>query len=112
MNRSFIAILFLSIMISGVGQAQNVLEGTITSRLDQEGIPAATIYISELEKGTAADFDGSYSLTGIPKGNYHVVFSALGYRTVSEQIRFSGETTIQHNSGIVEGESGMREQSK
>src|SRR5690625_2774980 len=106
MNRSFIAKIFLAIIISGVGQAQNVLEGTITSRLDQEGIPAATIYISELEKGTAADFDGSYSLTGIPKGNYHVVFSALGYRTVSEQIRFSGDTTIQLNIEMVESEIG------
>src|SRR5690625_7811907 len=96
-------------MISGVGQAQNVLEGTITSRQDQEGIPAATIYISELEKGTAADFDGSYSLTGIPKGNYHVVFSALGYRTVSEQIRFSGDTTIQLNIEMVESALEIQE---
>lgn len=109
MNRCFIATLFISTLVLGVVNAQNTLEGKITSQQDQEGIPAATIYISELEKGTAADFDGSYSLTGIPNGNYHVVFSALGFRTVSEQIRFSGDTTIRLNVEMVESALEIQE---
>src|SRR5699024_3017967 len=109
MNRSFIAILFSLFFISSAVQAQNILQGTITSRQGQEGIPAATVYISELEKGTAADFDGHYILSGIPNGSYHVVFSALGFRTVSEQIRFSGDSVIHMDIEMVESALEIQE---
>lgn len=109
MNRSVIAILFLLFIISSAVQAQNTLQGNITSRQGQEGIPAATVYISELEKGTAADFDGNYILSGIPNGSYHIVFSALGFRTVSEQIRFSGDTVIHMDIEMAESALEIQE---
>lgn len=64
--------------------AQNSLTGSITSKIKKEPV-SATVYIQQLEKGTAADFDGNYMLKNIPDGNYNVVFSSLGYATISKK---------------------------
>lgn len=76
-----------------VASAQNSLIGKITSKEKNEPV-SATIYIPQLEKGTVADFDGNYTLNSIPGGNYNVVFSSLGYATISKKINFSNNQTV------------------
>ena len=98
-----LAILFMYTATS----AQNSLSGTITSKNNNEPI-AATIYIPQLEKGTVADFEGNYTLNNIPDGNYNVVFSSLGYATISKKIVFSENQnkteTLQMTESAVEME--------
>ncbi|MBK5212435.1 MAG: TonB-dependent receptor [Flavobacteriaceae bacterium] len=88
--------------------AQNSLTGTIISKNKNEAV-MATIYIPQLEKGTAADFDGNYKLKNIPEGNYNVVFSSLGYATISKKINFSNNQTITENLQMEESAVEMEE---
>lgn len=99
-----LAVLFLYTAAS----AQNSLNGTIMSKGQNHPL-SATIYIPQLEKGTVADFDGNYHLTNIPDGNYNVIFSSLGYATISKKIAFSKNRKITENIALNESAVEMEE---
>lgn len=99
-----ILLLLVVFFLYTAGSAQNSLTGTTTS-VNQNQPISATIYIPQLEKGTVADFDGNYQLNNIPDGNYSVVFSSLGYATISKKIAFSNNNKIVEN--IEMGESAV-----
>ncbi len=88
--------------------AQNSLSGKITSKEQSQPV-SATVYIPQLEKGTAADFDGNYKLTNIPDGNYNVIFSSLGYATISKKINFSSNQNVTENIQLEESAVEMEE---
>ncbi|WP_026450071.1 TonB-dependent receptor [Aequorivita capsosiphonis] len=99
-----LAVLFLYTAAS----SQNSLNGTITSKNLNQPV-SATIYIPQLEKGTVADFDGNYQLNNIPDGNYNVIFSSLGFATVSKKIAFSKDKSIIENIEMDESAVEMEE---
>src|SRR5690606_14397433 len=82
--------------------------GKITSKENNQPVPA-TVYIPQLEKGTEADFDGNYKLNNIPDGNYNVVFSSLGYATISKKINFSNSQSVTENLQLEESAVEMEE---
>src|SRR5690554_1079941 len=88
--------------------AQNTLTGTVTSEKTYEPIQA-TVYMPQLEKGTVTDFDGNYEITDVPDGNYDVVFSALGFGTVSRRISFRNEQSLTENIHLAESAVEMDE---
>ena len=100
--------LLLVLLLYTSASSQNSLTGSITSKNNNEPI-SATIYIPQLEKGTIADFGGNYSLINIPDGNYNVVFSALGYATISKKINFSNNQTTTENFKLEESAVEMEE---
>lgn len=99
-----LAVLFLYTVATG----QNSLTGTLTTQNKNQTI-SATIYIAQLEKGTIADFDGKYQLNNVPNGIYTVVFSSLGYATVSKKISFSDNKNIVENIEMEESAVEMEE---
>lgn len=106
MKDSFILLALLCIGL--VSNAQNSLQGQLTSK--QDGMPIlGTIYIPHLEKGTASDFDGNYILNNIPDGSYNVVYSSLGFGTVSKKIGFAGDQIIIENIQLLESAVEMEE---
>ena len=88
--------------------SQNSLIGTITASNTNTPLPA-TVYIPQLEKGTAADFDGNYELKNIPDGTYNIVFSLLGYASVSKKITFSNRQSVTENLQLMESAVEMEE---
>nr|WP_076453445.1 TonB-dependent receptor [Zobellia uliginosa] len=72
-------------------QSGNV-EGTIS---DENGInvPGANIIISELKKGAISDFDGRFSLVGIPAGNYTLNITYLGYADIAQEVEVKERET-------------------
>ncbi|MCG7859553.1 carboxypeptidase-like regulatory domain-containing protein, partial [Flavihumibacter sediminis] len=65
-------------------------EGGIRGRVVNtrgEPVPNASILVTGVNQGTAADMDGRFSLSGLKAGTYTVVVTAVGYgkqeRTVS-----------------------------
>ena len=106
MKNIFIPLLL--ILLGSTAKSQNILNGTITSK--QQNIPIlGTVYIPQLEKGAASDFDGNYMIKNIPNGNYTVVFSSLGYGTVSKKIVFAEDQTVTENVQLLESAVEMEE---
>lgn len=50
---------------------------------NNEPLPFANVFISGTEKGTTTDFDGLYALENLPIGTYKVVYSFVGYESVT-----------------------------
>ncbi len=100
--------LFVVSLLYTAASSQNSLSGTITSKNSEETIPA-TIYIPQIERGTVADFDGKYELINIPDGRYNVIFSSLGYATISKRITFSKGEKIIENLQLEESTVEMEE---
>ena len=85
--------LFL-VLSTAMGQAQSGnIQGTIT---DENGIyvPGANVYIESLVKGAISNFDGKFTLVGIPEGSYTLKITYMGYSDVEQEVNVSaGETT-------------------
>lgn len=76
--------LFLAVVLgfvgSGISQEKFTLSGYIKDANSGETLPGATVGILELKKGVNANGYGFYSIS-LPKGQYQVKASYLGYET-------------------------------
>ena len=89
--------------------AQATVEGHVTS--GGEPLPGANVQIEGTDRGAATNPDGQYRITGIEPGGYTVVASAIGYRTVrqdvtleagvSRQVDFALEETVLRGEEVV-----------
>jgi iron complex outermembrane receptor protein len=72
--------------------AQNLLKGKVT---DQDKLPlsGATIFLPELNKGTMADKNGLYILSGLPSGKIKIQVSYIGYNSKIETILLKDSET-------------------
>ncbi len=64
---------------------QYSISGNISEIASGEAV-LATIYISDLERGTITNLDGYYIVENLKEGQYNLVISALGYRVISHEI--------------------------
>lgn len=75
----------LLLLLGGALQAATV-KGKI---LDAQGqpLPGASVVVEEFPgKGTAADFDGNFEISGLPTGTYTLTFSFIGFETQKQEI--------------------------
>ncbi len=70
--------------------AQNKIIGKITDQ-NNLPLPGATIFISDMNKGTISDKDGNYELINIPNGKNRIQFSFVGFANRIETVELSGE---------------------
>jgi iron complex outermembrane receptor protein len=97
----FLYFLLIGFLFISEASAQSKITGKISS-LEGEDPLMATIYFPKLERGEVADFDGNYSIDNIPAGIHTVVYSLLGYATVSMKLNFqANETTVKDIKMVV-----------
>ncbi len=104
--KSFFNIFLIIFNISLAAQSGN-LTGKVT---DENGVlPSVNVFILNTNLGAGTDESGNYKITGIPKGEYKVRLSAVGYETkVIDVIIFPNKTTelnITLNQTVVEIQS-------
>jgi len=74
--------------------AQNVtLSGYLKDSSNGEALIGATVYVEEIQQGTASNAYGFYSLT-IPEGNYTLQVSFIGYETTKQKIEATSSQAI------------------
>ncbi|MEO1486580.1 MAG: TonB-dependent receptor [Bacteroidota bacterium] len=82
----------LVLSMAGYTQMGN-LQGIIS---DNNGIyvPGANVFLPDLNKGAISNFDGKFTIIGIPEGTYTLQISYLGYSDMDQEvIILAGETT-------------------
>lgn len=90
-----LAVLFF--LTSPLALAQNgTLKGVVTSAETGETLPAVNVVIESLQKGTATDVDGNYTLSGLDAGTYTVKVSFIGFTTLEEEVTVGNGETIQN----------------
>jgi hypothetical protein len=87
--------LFFLLLIAFASHAQQkfVLSGNIKDSLTNESMPAATVLVKELNKGTIADEKGNFSIS-LPEGKYTVVISYLGYKSIEQKVNLNSNVNI------------------
>lgn len=81
-------ILFLHIFLllfQDYGYSSDI-KGKVTDAVTGEVLVGSTIYIKELKIGTNSGLDGSYTLRNIPRGNYSVTCSFIGYLPLEKSV--------------------------
>lgn len=86
----FLSILFF-FLVGYFGYAQVTITGVI---LDENGLPLRDAHVHIANKTTSTDVNGSYVLSGIPKGKQKLYISFIGYHAIEETIEISTDLTI------------------
>ena len=101
-NIFFLVVFFLA--PSGYLKAQRsghyTISGHIRDKNSGELLPGATIFVRELKTGSVSNSYGFYSLT-LPKGNYHLVYSFVGYQSQTVAISLFHDTLISRDLSAV-----------
>ncbi|MEM6297789.1 MAG: TonB-dependent receptor [Bacteroidota bacterium] len=98
MKQLFEAILFTFLFFGLLTnlKAQNdkvTISGYIKDQGNGETLIGATIYIPELEQGTASNLEGFYSLT-VPVGEHTLTYSYIGYTAKTQKINLTESQRI------------------
>ncbi|MCG9791021.1 SusC/RagA family TonB-linked outer membrane protein [Flavobacterium algicola] len=84
MKSNYLLMIFL--FLSTLGFAQNFDVGGIVKEQDSGlSIPGVNIQIKNTNKGTTTDFDGKFSLKGVPSGST-ILFTFIGFKTVEYKV--------------------------
>lgn len=84
-------LLFTALSFRSYSQEKATLSGTITIKTNTEAITGASIFIPEAKVSTATNAYGFYSIT-LPKGEYTIVISCVGFENIEEQISLAVNT--------------------
>jgi len=103
-----LSVTLFALAYSIIAVSQNTLTGIITATNSSEALPG-TVFIPQLEIGINATLGGVYTINGISNGSYTVIYSYLGYATISKRIVFSESKTITTNVQMVESAIEMEE---
>ena len=90
-NYLFVTLFLVFGFATAQAQTGNI-QGTIS---DENGIyvSGANIFIETLNKGPISDFDGRFTLVGVPEGTYTLQITYIGYGDVDQEVSVaSGET--------------------
>jgi len=87
----FTVILMMFFVQTSFGQSKTI-SGTVTEKVSGQPLPGVNVVIEGTATGSVTDFDGNYSINAEGFGNNQLVFSFLGYKTVS--VSLTGEDQV------------------
>lgn len=94
MHRPLVCLLlFMFAFTATKAQEKFTLFGTITEASSNETLIGVSIAIPELQTGVITNEYGFYSLT-LPKGNYTLIVSYIGFNEVKKEIDLTKDTTL------------------
>lgn len=97
MKKLFFLALLMSVFTMGF--AQNRISGTIVDEKSGKGIPFVNVGLfrqtdSVFVSGAASDDKGVFALQSVPKGNYNLKVSAIGYQTFEQVLEVTGNVNL------------------
>jgi len=98
--------LFIFTIFNSFSQEKFTLSGTISDSKNNETLIGVNIYIPALKIGTTTNEYGFYSLS-VPKGEYEIEISYVGYQTIQKSIALNQNT--KQNFSISEGGEALQE---
>ena len=93
-------LMWLFLLIITPLYAQHTISGTVKND-SQEPFEFVNVYFPEIEKGTITDKEGNFSISNLPKGEYKILVSYIGYKTISEQIQIPSQSNLEYTLGSV-----------
>jgi outer membrane receptor protein involved in Fe transport len=102
---------FLFIIVTYTLQAHNAgnICGTISDAHNGSPLIGINVQIKNTLLGTITDLNGKYELKNIQIGSYELVFSSVGYKTVSRNVEVKENVTDTVNVSLEESVIGLNE---
>lgn len=86
MAKTYKLLIFLMMIASSAMFAQNYnVSGQVTEEASGDPLIGANVYLENTSIGAATDENGRYDIT-VPKGEYTLMVSYIGYNTINEEI--------------------------
>ena len=79
--------------------AAATIEGHISDALTGETLPGATVQVKGSTKGAVANFDGFYSLTNLPPGDYVLMTHFIGYQ--SQEFKITVDSNLKYKKDFI-----------
>lgn len=84
MRNFFKILLLLAVVQLNAQETTGSIVGKLSDKeLNNEPLAFANILIDGTTKGTTSDFDGLYEISGLEPGVYSIIYSFLGYETIT-----------------------------
>ncbi|AXT63040.1 TonB-dependent receptor [Aquimarina sp. AD10] len=90
MKKHTLCSVFLLMNLFGFSQSQSIVKGIVKENTTGLSISDVSVTVSQQNIGTSTNSDGEYSIR-LPKGQYIIEFSAVGFTTVSKKIQLEEE---------------------
>lgn len=89
-----IVYIILLLIINQYITAQTNISGTVKDKNTGEKLMGVNIYIPELQQGTITNENGFYQIKHLPRGNFKIQFSFIGYAKIIQTINISDKPLI------------------
>lgn len=107
MLKKLLSINLLAVFCTVSAFAQSgMVTGVVTNSKTGEQMPAVTVQLVEINKGTATNIDGEYELNNIPSGTYTLKASFVGFSSYESQISV-GTGELVHDITLNEDVMGL-----
>jgi TonB-linked SusC/RagA family outer membrane protein len=87
---SFMFLISLPVAFAQVG----TLSGTITDEGTGEPLPQVNVFILDLQRGDATNFDGKYEIGNLEYGTYTLRFSSIGFITIERSVTIDSANNV------------------
>lgn len=87
-KKLFVTVITLFFTVIAFSQEKFTLSGIISDSRNKETLIGVSIYIDETKTGISTNEYGFYSIT-LPKGEYTVILSYIGYQNIQEKINLT-----------------------
>ncbi|MBA5628434.1 TonB-dependent receptor [Moheibacter lacus] len=88
--RFFHLLLFLLSLNFSFAQSSGIISGKITEKDGNLSLPGAVVTLSEGNRYTISNQDGSYEFLNVPQGNYTIEVDYLGYEITQQTVTVIG----------------------
>ena len=104
-KKNLLALALGGLMFNAQAQTGN-LQGFIKT---SDGKPAAevNVQLKEIKKGTISKTDGSFQISNIPEGKYHIILSFVGLQTIQKPVSITSNQTSSYNFKLLENETEL-----
>jgi outer membrane receptor for ferrienterochelin and colicins len=93
----FILGLLFSFMNVNATPDNGAITGKVIDEETQEPLPGVNVIVEHTSVGGATDKDGVYVISNVPKGEWHLVVSMMGYKRKHQVVNIQPDVTITFN---------------
>lgn len=95
MRATFIFLLTIGLYLNLF--AQGTIKGKVVDKTTGEALPSADVHLVELKKGTITKVDGTFTIEKVPRGNYTIEVSYVGYRKAHQKVEVKDDEVVNLN---------------
>ncbi|WP_255037535.1 carboxypeptidase-like regulatory domain-containing protein [Lacihabitans soyangensis] len=101
---------FLFYFFQHAAFSQNItIKGKVVDAQSKEGLPSCNVFINGSTIGTNSDLDGNYQFNNLTVNEFDLVFSYVGYKSVSKKIIAKAGETITMDVELVPSDNLLTE---